>query len=171
MKCPACSKELQSTTAGDVVVDICAGGCGGVWFDEGELEKFDEDSEVAAEVILKARTSSTPVPDGKQLRKCPRCPDQAIVRQFFDPKNQVEINQCWQCSGIWLDCGELLTIRGQFKTATDRAQAIEEYAEQCIDQSEKAIAEHGKLELAKYNEETSSRFKAFMYGFKQLLGH
>ena len=171
MKCPACSKELQTVAAGDVDVDICVGGCGGVWFDDGELDKFDEDSEIAAEVILKARPGNSKPPDGKQLRKCPRCPDQVIVRQFFDPKNQVEINQCWECSGIWLDCGELATIRAQFKTATDRAQAIEEYAEKCIDQHEQAIIDHGKKELAEYNEETSSRFKAFMYGFKQLLGH
>lgn len=170
MKCPACSRDLAEVTAGDVQVDICQGGCGGVWFDEGELEHFDEESEVLADVILKKEASGSLATNGKELRKCPRCVDEVIVRQFFDPKNQVEINQCWTCSGIWLDRGELATIRSQFKTATDRAKAIEAYADQCMDQHLAAIKHAGKEALAHYNEETSTRYKSFLFAFKQLLG-
>ncbi|MBN8548646.1 MAG: zf-TFIIB domain-containing protein [Deltaproteobacteria bacterium] len=170
MQCPACSRPLKEVTAGDIQVDVCHGGCGGIWFDDGELDQFDEQSEIAAEVLLKEENGATVKTDGKSLRHCPRCENEVLVRQFFDPKNQVEINQCWKCCGIWLDRGELATIRSQFKTATDRAKAINEYADQCMDQHLAAIKQAGKMEMREYNKETSTRFKSFLYGFKQLLG-
>lgn len=170
MKCPACVNNLTEITAGDIHIDICKGGCGGVWFDEGEIKKFDEEAELAADVIFKTETTGSRKTDGKSLRKCPRCPDQVIVRQFYDPKNQVEINQCWHCSGIWLDRGELSTIRTQFKTSQDRAAAIDGYADQCMEQHLAAIKHAGKEALAEYHEETSNRYKSFLYGFKKLLG-
>ena len=49
MECPACGKQLQQMTAGDVTVDVCKGGCGGMWFDNYELKKFDEPHESAGE--------------------------------------------------------------------------------------------------------------------------
>jgi Zn-finger nucleic acid-binding protein len=33
MKCPACKNVLQEMTVDNVTVDICKGGCGGIWFD------------------------------------------------------------------------------------------------------------------------------------------
>lgn len=40
MKCPACNGELFPIKAGDVALDICEKGCGGVWFDRMELKKI-----------------------------------------------------------------------------------------------------------------------------------
>jgi len=42
MNCPACGNILEQMTVGDVTVDVCQRGCGGIWFDNFELEKFDE---------------------------------------------------------------------------------------------------------------------------------
>ena len=52
MKCPVCSNLLEAMTAGDVTVDVCKGGCGGIWFDNFELKKFDEPCESAGEALL-----------------------------------------------------------------------------------------------------------------------
>ena len=41
MKCPACENELTDKDVGGVTVDICNGGCGGLWFDNFEFKKFD----------------------------------------------------------------------------------------------------------------------------------
>ncbi|MHC4573105.1 MAG: zf-TFIIB domain-containing protein [Planctomycetota bacterium] len=30
MNCPACSNQLQQMTVGNVTVDVCKGGCGGI---------------------------------------------------------------------------------------------------------------------------------------------
>ena len=33
MKCPACFNELTELQVGNLTVDACQGGCGGIWFD------------------------------------------------------------------------------------------------------------------------------------------
>ncbi|MCB0311374.1 MAG: zf-TFIIB domain-containing protein, partial [Bdellovibrionales bacterium] len=42
MKCPGCANNLQQMETGPIRVDFCEGGCQGIWFDPGELEKCDE---------------------------------------------------------------------------------------------------------------------------------
>src|SRR5439155_23082317 len=55
VSCPACGHALSTRTAGDVTVDVCDGGCGGIWFDHWELQKLDEQSEAAGESLLDVR--------------------------------------------------------------------------------------------------------------------
>jgi len=50
--CPACNRKLSKLKVQDIVVDICEDGCGGVWFDAGELKKVDEKHENAGEILL-----------------------------------------------------------------------------------------------------------------------
>jgi uncharacterized protein len=38
MKCPKCGMDLQEEKIGEVLVDKCQN-CGGLWLDQGELEK------------------------------------------------------------------------------------------------------------------------------------
>ena len=52
MECPACGKTLKEVTAKDIKVDVCDGGCGGIWFDQFELQKVDEPHESAGESLL-----------------------------------------------------------------------------------------------------------------------
>ena len=33
MKCPACFNQVTEMQVGSLVVDVCDGGCGGIWFD------------------------------------------------------------------------------------------------------------------------------------------
>ena len=51
MECPACHRVLRSRRIGEIVVDVCHDGCGGIWFDQGELSKFDEPSEFQGEAL------------------------------------------------------------------------------------------------------------------------
>ncbi|GAG56919.1 unnamed protein product [marine sediment metagenome] len=44
MVCPRCGMTMDIEKAGDIEVDVCLT-CGGVWLDEGELEKLKETSE------------------------------------------------------------------------------------------------------------------------------
>jgi len=41
MRCPKCGLELESVEFRGVIVDACFG-CGGMFFDQGEVEKLDE---------------------------------------------------------------------------------------------------------------------------------
>ncbi len=42
MKCPACGNALTEKTVDPITLDVCQGGCGGIWFDNFELQKVDE---------------------------------------------------------------------------------------------------------------------------------
>jgi Zn-finger nucleic acid-binding protein len=49
MICPACGNVLQKLMIDDIQVDVCQGGCEGIWFDAYELKKFDEPHESQGE--------------------------------------------------------------------------------------------------------------------------
>lgn len=170
MKCPACSSSLEKVAAGDIVVDTCSHGCGGIWFDEKELQKFDEKHEFLPAKLLGPNSPKKAV-DHKAVRKCPCCPDEVLVRQFFDPKHEVEINQCWHCTGIWLDHGELEAIRAQYETAVDRKSAVEQYAANCITESKKVMEKEFALRMKanELRERNTSSFERFTQGLKEFL--
>lgn len=129
MNCPACSHPLSETKVHDVVVDVCRGGCGGVWFDNRELERVDEAHEHAGEALLSVEHDPAIVVDHDVRRSCPKC-DQVMMRHFFSVKEQVEVDRCPGCNGTWLDLGELRGIREAFPTEADRAEAARRHFDQ-----------------------------------------
>ena len=52
MQCPACYNQLSPFQVGNVTVDVCQGGCGGIWFDAFELQRVDDQAEAAGEAML-----------------------------------------------------------------------------------------------------------------------
>ena len=52
MKCPACSNAMTEIKVQDIAVEVCKGGCGGVWLDWMELKKLDEPHESLGEHLL-----------------------------------------------------------------------------------------------------------------------
>ncbi|MCK4626285.1 MAG: zf-TFIIB domain-containing protein, partial [Phycisphaerae bacterium] len=71
MKCPACGRELVEMVAGSITVDVCKGGCGGVWFDNFELQKVDNQSESAGEALLDIERDENVAVDHEARKKCP----------------------------------------------------------------------------------------------------
>lgn len=126
MKCPACETELTSMAAGDITVDVCKGGCGGIWFDNFELRKVDEPHESTGEILLDIDRNEKIKIDSSNRRRCPKC-NVLMMRHFSSVKKQVTVDECPGCGGCWLDVGELATIRKEFKTEEDRRKAAEEY--------------------------------------------
>lgn len=127
MECPACKRQLQEMTAGEVTVDVCKGGCGGIWFDNQELKKFDEPHEGAGEALLDVERDEGLQVDHSQRRGCPHCRDVVMMRHFFSIKREVELDECPGCGGMWLDAGELANIRGLYGSEEERKQAAKEY--------------------------------------------
>ena len=123
MKCPACYNELTEMQVGSVKVDVCEGGCGGIWLDAFELEQVDDASEEAGERLLAIQKDETLVVDAKRKRACPRCPEVKLQRHFFSAKRQVEVDQCPSCGGYWLDAGELAKIRAEKKLTFEAQEA------------------------------------------------
>jgi len=127
MNCPACGNVLQEKTVGDVVVDVCQCGCGGIWFDNFELQKFDEPHESAGEALLDIERDESIVIDHTKRLKCPSCEYIVMMRHFFSVKKEVEVDECPSCGGFWLGAGELNKIRSLFNTEEERHKAGEEY--------------------------------------------
>jgi len=123
MRCPACFKELVAVTVGRLTVDVCQGGCGGIWFDAFELQQADEESEKVGEPLLHIERDEGLVVDPARKRECPRCEGMKLHRHFFSARRQVEVDQCPNCGGYWLDAGELALIRAERSQAAALDQA------------------------------------------------
>lgn len=100
--CPACSNNLVQKLYASVDVDECPA-CRGMWLDQGELEKLldhrnmlpDRFFEPVKVEPLKTRPEGT--------RPCPRCG----LLLLSNLVSGVTIDICTDCSGLWLDQGEL----------------------------------------------------------------
>jgi Zn-finger nucleic acid-binding protein len=126
-------------TVDDITVDVCKGGCGGIWFDNFELKKFDEPHECAGEALLDVERDESLVVDTERKRNCPKCDDIVMMRHFFSVKKQIAIDECPSCAGIWLDAGELSQIRSMFNTEQERHQAADEYFDEVFGDKFKAM--------------------------------
>ena len=117
-KCPRCHRhELDQTRYGGVEIDACVY-CGGLWFDQGELEQAVGEAigtsanltDDLAEVAL--RKDSTGL-------DCPACAGQLICYEFPN-LGDVELDVCESCQGVWLDQGELQHVqRGRAQELID----------------------------------------------------
>jgi Zn-finger nucleic acid-binding protein len=112
MKCPACKSPLREKGAGGMTLDVCYGGCGGIWFDAAELERVSARAAATLHTIW-----NVPVIQMKltEPRPCPRCPEQILERKWFSDSQKVEIDQCPKCGGVWLDAGEFTRIYEELK--------------------------------------------------------
>lgn len=149
MKCPACDNALTEVDTGGVKVDICQGGCGGIWFDNYEFKKFDEPHESAGETLLEIEKKPGAEVDKDSKHPCPRCPDIVMRRHFVSTKHEVEIDECSDCGGIWLDAGELSSIRRQFQSEEERGQAAEKYFADVFDSDLMKVRQESQEQLAK----------------------
>jgi Zn-finger nucleic acid-binding protein len=136
-------------TVGDVAVDVCKGGCGGIWFDNFELKKFDEPHESAGQELLDVECDTSLVVDRTKRFKCPKCDDIVMMRHFFSVKKEVEVDECPSCAGFWLDAGELRKIRSFFNTEEERHKAADEYFTEVFGDKLNAMQAEDEAKLAK----------------------
>jgi len=128
MRCPACGRELTKMDASEVLVDVCEGGCGGIWFDAHELAKLDEPHEHAGEMLLDIQRDPSVRVDLDKKRECPRCTGVKMMRHLYSPASQVVVDECGNCGGLWLDAGELAQIR-EFSEEDREAEADRVFSE------------------------------------------
>ena len=111
INCPACGKEMEKIyiKGADVNIDICTEGCGGILFDNRELEKFDEKHENADEILNKVAGKEFAEVDKKKYRVCPVCG--SVMTKMGAAHGGVQIDLCSICGAKFLDHGELEKIR------------------------------------------------------------
>ena len=145
MKCPACNGTLAKTMAETIEVEVCDGGCGGIWFDNHELPKLDNACEAAGEMLLDLERDPAVTVDHDAPRVCPQCMDQPMMRNFASPRREVEVDECPACGGVWLDAGELGRIRDQHHTEEDRDAAFKSYFDETFgEEIARMLAESGE---------------------------
>jgi uncharacterized protein len=90
-----------------MTLDICYGGCGGIWFDRAELEHMDPRASISLHTVWRDPNTKVSL-TGERV--CPRCLNQALERKVFSEVIRVEVDQCPKCEGLWLDEGEFSRI-------------------------------------------------------------
>ena len=129
MQCPRCSSETVEKSNKDVKIDVCMEGCSGIWFDPFEFKKMDEMHESDEAFLAELAQGKLIKLDLEKKINCPRCDNQPMFRRFFSLKKSVEIDECPQCAGVWLDAGELTHIYSQFKNDDERNEQAYEIFE------------------------------------------
>ena len=129
MICPACANEMTAMAAGDITVDVCMGGCGGIWFDMLELRRLDETTEARGDALAKLVVDAPVKPDSSRKHGCPKCGDVVMMRHFYSPKRKVVVDACPECGGHFLDAGEFARIRTGNVSDADRDKMIEDMME------------------------------------------
>jgi len=104
LDCPKCwvamDKEELEVLGPNVVIDVCPK-CGGIWLDHGELKKLLKDRKLSDYLTEHIGTQS------KSQLVCPRCGWLMDIETAED----VDVDVCLNCGGVWLDYGELEKLR------------------------------------------------------------
>jgi len=128
--CPVCGKTMKKIYLEEahINVDICLDGCGGIYLDNRELKKIDEEKEDIKEI--KEATAGKEFKEENRTErqiKCPVC-GHLMVKNYTSRNKSVEIDTCYNCGGVFLDNGELQKIREEYKTEKERIEAFNKYA-------------------------------------------
>ncbi len=124
INCPACGKEMVKIFDEEkgINIDICLNGCGGIFFDNRELEKFDEAHESANEILNAIKGKDFVKVDESDVRVCPIC--KVPMVKIGAGNGGVEIDLCNTCGAKFLDNGELEKVREGEKADLSRVEAM-----------------------------------------------
>lgn len=119
LACPACGKEMTKIyIEGHAInIDICLDGCGGILFDNRELEKFDEANENAQEILETVANKTFASTDESAQRVCPVCG--TPMMKMGAGSGNVQLDCCAVCGAKFLDNNELQKIRTGKKDFVD----------------------------------------------------
>ena len=124
MICPACHTGMVEEDFGGVMVDVCKNGCKGIWFDWMELIKLDEEHEGAGQAMLEALESPRMNDENRGKITCPKCNIPMYVHKYSKTQ-QVNVDECYQCGGFFLDAGELKVIKDTYMTEEEEKEFVQ----------------------------------------------
>ncbi|MCK4994005.1 MAG: zf-TFIIB domain-containing protein [Candidatus Omnitrophica bacterium] len=156
MNCPVCQKEMVVEDFGGVNIDVCKDGCKGMWFDWMELAKLDEQNEGLG-LALQEALSYDRANDNRGQVKCPKCSLPMHIH-MYEASKEVNIDECYQCGGFFLDSGELKVIKESFMSEEERAV----YMQKLLDASTDFKKAQDDLETEKARTQAIRNFTKFM---------
>jgi Zn-finger nucleic acid-binding protein len=95
---------------GGVTVHVCENGCKGIWFDWLGLSKLDKTNEGVGQALQDAMKSARMNDANRGVINCPKC-NEPMHRHEYKYDKEINIDECYDCGGIFLDSGELQEIR------------------------------------------------------------
>ncbi len=141
ISCPACGKKMEKIFL-DIQgfnVDICLEGCGGIFLDNRELKKLDEAHEDITPILNAIKDKTFEKTDTQKVRICPAC-GHNMVKNYTSHLKKVQIDECYNCGGKFLDNNELCALRGEYKTEAERIEAFNK----CTKELLKGMIKKGK---------------------------
>ena len=125
IECPACGKKMHKIymPSAGVNLDVCVDGCGGIYFDNREFNKFDEQHEDIEPLVKAFEGKNYQETNSDSVRICPAC-GMKMVKNFASAKQEVQVDDCYNCGGKFLDHSELDKIRAQYSTEEDRVSDV-----------------------------------------------
>tara|TARA_B100000315_G_C14564431_1_gene582185 strand:- start:1166 stop:1642 length:477 start_codon:yes stop_codon:yes gene_type:complete len=141
---------------GGVNVDVCRDGCKGIWFDWFELSKLDQENEGFGGALKEAIESEKINDQDRGQITCPKCKQLMYIHKYKEA-NKVNVDECYRCSGFFLDSGELQMIRKGFMSEEESADYLQsllaevpEYQVQKDDFEKKQIRNAAIVKLTQY---------------------
>ena len=125
LTCPACGhsmKKIYMPSAG-VNLDLCTEGCGVIFFDNRELEKFDDESDDISTILGTLQDRYFETTDESLTRICPACGTSMV--KIGAGCGTLQIDACNVCGGKFLDYGELEKIRESSKDEANCKRTID----------------------------------------------
>jgi len=136
MNCPRTGSPLTKVKVGGVILNISER-CGGVWFDNHEIHKFVSPISTAGKILVEhLRDFHNPLTNDKERLKCPIDTNVVMMSRYYSAKQQIEIDECPACGGIWLDTEELKNIRELFPSEGDHEKIQNDFVEKVLASSE-----------------------------------
>lgn len=125
IQCPACGKTMKKifVPSAGISVDICSESCGGLFFDNQELQKFNQNSSDVSLLKDELEGKIFISVDEDAVRVCPAC-GKPMAKTSIKGIG-VQIDTCYNCGGVFLDNGELDAIRSGI-----RANSVESIKQQ-----------------------------------------
>jgi len=155
MKCPVCSAEMIEENFG-IKVNVCKNGCKGMWFDWGELAFLDEHDEGLGEALKEALNYPRANEKKRGKIKCPKCGISMQTHKYKRSK-EVNVDECYNCGGFFLDSGELTEIRDTYMND----QEVNAYADKLFNEVPGIKDEKADIEKSKKRKEAIQRYTKF----------
>lgn len=134
VECPKCgvdAKRKEVEIFGpNIQIDICPK-CKGIWLDHGELNKLLKNKKLSDYLTKDIGTQS------KSELICPRCGGLMDI----ESADEIDVDVCLSCNGVWLDKGELKGLKTKSKTgfSKDEIKKAEERYEDMVQKSRNSI--------------------------------
>ncbi len=161
IQCPACGKPMIKVYMPDqgVNLDVCINGCGGIFFDNREFDKFNEQHEDISPLEKVFENKSFNKVDDSYDRICPIC-GWKMVKNYSSSSHDVQIDECYGCGGKFLDYSELDKFRSQYATDKERSEDVL-----------KELYKTAGIELDAYNTNYENRMKKTNVLYKLIVNH